>query len=638
MTIIYRDPGPWGAGLGTDLDAFQVDSNFFDLDQRILNITQNPPSAVSIQSISVDGDQMLITLTNSVVLGPFTLPTFGWNFRGAWQPDTVYAVNDVITANGNTYIVTFAHTSDPTFDAGATDGAGHNFYTLLLSNPSNALPIGGATGQALAKASGANYDVSWQTQTLAGLNDASISSPSVNDILVFTGSHWVNSQESSFLTLNTLADVQLPDSFNEGMVLEWNGTDWVPTDPTTITLSPNQIRNATATNLSGTGAVVLDPTLGDVFKVTPSGDITFTASSAPIGAHIVLEITTSSGPHDLTFGSGFGATGDIICPTTPVVTTISFIGDGSNLVEVSRSLLARKGLVLGNSSGTQFVDPLLNDVVTVTPTGNLTFNSTSAPVGKRVSFVFITSGTTPYTISFSTNFAANGVLSTGSITAQVFTAEFIGDGNKMNEVSRTAYFAATNYGNTNGTKSIDPSQFETVTIQPNGNVTFNATNAPIGKRLVFFITSFGSVSVDVTFSTNFNSKGPVPTGPTAGLLFIVEFVGDGTTMNEVSRNAPIELSAFGTTNGTLSVDPGVAETFTITPNGAVTFNATLAPVGKRIAFIVITSGTSSYNVTFSTNFISTGVLATGAVSNKRFVLDFIGDGVNFVEMSRTTAM
>jgi hypothetical protein len=76
----------------------------------------------------------------------------------------------------------------------------------------------------------------------------------------------------------------------------------------------------------------------------------------------------------------------------------------------------------------------------------------------------------------------------------------------------------------------------------------------------------------------------------------------------------------------------------ITPAGACIFNATAGSAGQRCTFIVTTSGTTSYTLTFGTNFISQGVLATGTVSGKIFTVSFIFDGTNWIETARTAAM
>ena len=78
---------------------------------------------------------------------------------------------------------------------------------------------------------------------------------------------------------------------------------------------------------------------------------------------------------------------------------------------------------------------------------------------------------------------------------------------------------------------------------------------------------------------------------------------------------------------------------TITPTGACTFNASGGQVGSFCTFIITTSGTTSYILTFGTNFKTTATLTTGAVTAKVFAIDFIcKDGTLWVETGRTTAM
>lgn len=60
--------------------------------------------------------------------------------------------------------------------------------------------------------------------------------------------------------------------------------------------------------------------------------------------------------------------------------------------------------------------------------------------------------------------------------------------------------------------------------------------------------------------------------------------------------------------------------------------------GKSYFLKVLTSGTTSYTLTFGANFKSTGTLATGTSDAKTFLIHFIFDGTNFVEVSRTAAM
>jgi hypothetical protein len=55
------------------------------------------------------------------------------------------------------------HVSASVFDAGANDGAGHDYYGRLLTNPANVLPDGGEIGQYLTKIDDFDFAVGWET-------------------------------------------------------------------------------------------------------------------------------------------------------------------------------------------------------------------------------------------------------------------------------------------------------------------------------------------------------------------------------------------------------------------------------------------------------------------------------------------
>jgi hypothetical protein len=54
--------------------------------------------------------------------------------------------------------------------------------------------------------------------------------------------------------------------------------------------------------------------------------------------------------------------------------------------------------------------------------------------------------------------------------------------------------------------------------------------------------------------------------------------------------------------------------------------------------VILTSGSSSFTITFGSGFKPTGTLATGATTNRVFVVGFISDGTNLYETGRTAAM
>jgi hypothetical protein len=168
MAIIYRTPGPWGAGKGANLVAAEIDGNFYDVDRRVTVVEDNIPAAANgIAFFSVSGSLFYVHMTDGTIQGPFALPQQAWNFRGAWAPATVYSVDDVVTANGSVYMVLINHVSASLFDPNVSDGAGHNAYGLLLTNPANVLPAGGLNGQYLTKTSDTiDYASGWQTPVI----------------------------------------------------------------------------------------------------------------------------------------------------------------------------------------------------------------------------------------------------------------------------------------------------------------------------------------------------------------------------------------------------------------------------------------------------------------------------------------
>ena len=89
------------------------------------------------------------------------------------------------------------------------------------------------------------------------------------------------------------------------------------------------------------------------------------------------------------------------------------------------------------TTGTVSLTPTLGGLYTMTPTGNVTLNAASVVNGQRIGIVFLTSGTTNFTINFSNNFKTTGALSTSTVTAKTFVIEFVSDGLNYNEVART---------------------------------------------------------------------------------------------------------------------------------------------------------------------------------------------------------
>lgn len=89
------------------------------------------------------------------------------------------------------------------------------------------------------------------------------------------------------------------------------------------------------------------------------------------------------------------------------------------------------------------------------------------------------------------------------------------------------------------------------------------------------------------------------------------------------------------TTGTMTINM-TASVITITPTGAVTFNASGGVAGEIVTFSITTSGTTSFILTWGSNFRKTGTLATGITSARFFTVSFVClDGTVWSEVSRT---
>ena len=76
----------------------------------------------------------------------------------------------------------------------------------------------------------------------------------------------------------------------------------------------------------------------------------------------------------------------------------------------------------------------------------------------------------------------------------------------------------------------------------------------------------------------------------------------------------------------------------LTVTAARTLTTTVPAAGIRCTITIVTSGASSFVVTFGTGFKPVGTLATGTTTARAFVIEFISNGTNLREVSRTAAM
>lgn len=76
----------------------------------------------------------------------------------------------------------------------------------------------------------------------------------------------------------------------------------------------------------------------------------------------------------------------------------------------------------------------------------------------------------------------------------------------------------------------------------------------------------------------------------------------------------------------------------LTPNSSRTLTTTVPEAGQDRTLIILTSGTSSYVMTFGSGFKTVGTLTTGTTNARRFVIEFISDGTYLIEKGRTAAI
>jgi hypothetical protein len=187
------------------------------------------------------------------------------------------------------------------------------------------------------------------------------------------------------------------------------------------------------------------------------------------------------------------------------------------------------------------------------------------------------------------------------------------------------------------------------TLDANGNVT-------LGDATSDTITATGRFNTDLVPSTDnardlgtsaLKWKQIYATTFTEGTFPVVTQTDVGTAPNQIPLNQylgsmayldadNISFSARGT--NTAEQNLAVNKLTTVVISADTTLTTTVPKVGSTAFVIVITSGASSRTVTFGTGFKSTGTLATGTDADRRFVFQFISDGTNLVEVSRTTAI
>lgn len=143
-------------------------------------------------------------------------------------------------------------------------------------------------------------------------------------------------------------------------------------------------------------------------------------------------------------------------------------------------------------------------------------------------------------------------------------------------------------------------------------------------------TTVGTITTGVWNAGAVTSSGAVSAGTSVSATTSVT-AGTYTTTGIAAAYTNIATSA--------NIDFTAKAVAKVTPTAAVTVTATVPPAGTTTSLIVLTSGATSYTITFSTGFkTATTTLATGTVTAKYFVINYLSDGTQLIETSRTAAI
>jgi len=136
MTIVYVTNGAWGSGTGSPIAAATVDGNFYDVDQRIINLNTALADGKRIDTVDYTSNSMTFHFTDGTSQ-VIPLPVATLSYVGAWANSTPYQRNQMFSADNGFYQVLEDHTTPAPpapFDPNATDGstAQNPLYQLFM--------------------------------------------------------------------------------------------------------------------------------------------------------------------------------------------------------------------------------------------------------------------------------------------------------------------------------------------------------------------------------------------------------------------------------------------------------------------------------------------------------------------------
>lgn len=270
-----------------------------------------------------------------------------------------------------------------------------------------------------------------------------------------------------------------------------------------------------------------------------------------------------------------------------------------------------------------------------------------------------------------TNYMQGTVTSYNSGTgALVFTSEIVGgsgtiaswtismSANPANQIIQGNTSVEVTDTGSNGKVVINTEGTDRVTVDSSGNVGIG-TSSPGGDSTnkVLEISATDSARLNLTpggtssylrafpstlqVGTDSNIPIQVFTNGTERMRITSDGdVGIGLTSPSTKLDVDGQISGKFTDVGTNTAAQALATNHVsqVTISSDATLTTTVPPAGSQAIVIIVSSGASSRTVTFGTGFASTGTLATGATTDRRFVVSFVSDGTRLLECSRTAAI
>ena len=164
--------------------------------------------------------------------------------------------------------------------------------------------------------------------------------------------------------------------------------------------------------------------------------------------------------------------------------------------------------------------------------------------------------------------------------------------------------------------------------------TAHATSHKTGGSDAIKLDELAAPTDVTTLNVSSTAHGLAPKHPNDATKFLS---GAATYLALDQLHLALNVGAL-TPGTTVAWDAAVTVAATLTPGQDETINMSNVTAGRLYSLAITTSGTTSWTLTFGTNFVSTGTLATGVTSGKRFTVLFVGVGSALWEVARTTAM